>query len=42
MDTLLHALFEYLISFAAASLDNCSFNTHYQPDLRHLKEEKRE
>ena len=37
MDTFLQALFERLMSFAATSLDNCSMNTHYQPDLRHLK-----
>lgn len=41
MDTFLQALFERLMNFAATSLDNCSANTHYQPDLRHLKEEKR-
>jgi hypothetical protein len=38
MDTLLRFLFEQLISFAATSLDNCSANTHYQSDLRRLKE----
>lgn len=42
MDTFLQALFERLMSFAATSLDNCSMNTHYQPDLRNLKEENKE
>lgn len=40
MNTLLQVLFEQLISLAATSLDNCSLNTHYQPDIRYLKEEK--
>lgn len=40
MNTFLQALFERLMIFAATSLDNCSMNTHYQPDLRNLKEEK--
>jgi hypothetical protein len=41
MDTFLQALFERLMNFATTSLDNCSMNTHYQPDLRCLKEMER-
>lgn len=42
MNILLQVLFEQLISLAATSLDNCSLNTHYQSDLRYLKEENQE